>query len=183
MHDRTHEEIRFQKCTILVIHDRHRCTCRTVGCDCREAEHRLIICDTQTFYRIQCFAPSYSKYHICFLINRHPAKLFYRRIGTVFPIKFFSNNLQIRLVDRHFDLIKSRIKCPFSTNHKYRFSIRFTDRSDFIVNCISDGIIREMSPRLQARPSSRPRRRGTPQRRAQRRSRCQTASSRGPARE
>ena len=144
MHDRTHEEIRFQKCTILVIHDRHRCTCRTVGCDCREAEHRLIICDTQTFYRIQCFAPSYSKYHICFLINRHPAKLFYRLIGTVFPIKFFSNNLQIRLVDRRFDLIKSRIKCPFSTNHKYRFSIRFTDRSDFIVNCISDGIIREM---------------------------------------
>ena len=65
-------------------------------------------------------------------------------VGTVLPEQFFSDDREVRLIHSRLDLIISRLQSQLSADHQDCLSVGFADRTDLIVNGISDGIARKM---------------------------------------
>ena len=136
--------MRFQESPVLIVHDGDRCARRAIGSDRRERKNRLVICDTETFHRIQRLAAADSEHHVRFLIERQAAQMFHCGICTILPVDFFSDDLKICFLHIRTDLAVSRIQSFSSADHKDLLPVGFTDRSDLVINPVPDRIIREM---------------------------------------
>ena len=120
------------------------CAGGAVGCDGREREDRLVVCDAEAFYGVECFSAAHAEYHIGKLIQLHAAQALDRLIRTVFSENLFSDDDKIRLVYGCFDFIVGSGKRFFSSDDQNGFSIRLAYRTDLVVNDGSNGIAWQM---------------------------------------
>ncbi len=144
MHDRAHKEMGLQECSVLIVHNRDRGTCRTVGGDRRKGKDRLVIRDTETLHRIQRFASSYAEHHVRLLIKRHSAQFLNCRVSTVFSVNLLSDDFKAGLLYIRFNLVIGGCKGFPSADHKDLPPIRFTHRADLVIDLIPDRIIRQV---------------------------------------
>ena len=78
------------------------------------------------------------------MIGRKFPERLHSLVGAVLSKEFLSDDRKLCLVHSRPDLIVSRLQSQFSADHKNRLSVGFADRTDLIVNGISDGIARKM---------------------------------------
>ena len=136
--------MRLQKAAVFVVHNRDGGTGRTVGGNSRESKYRLVIGNAQAFYGIQGFSSPYPEDHVRFLIQRHPAQLFHSLIGAVLSVQDFADDRQIRLFYIAADFVIGSSQSLFSSDYQDLFSIRFTYRSDLVINFAPNRIIGQM---------------------------------------
>ena len=78
------------------------------------------------------------------MINRHRAQALNVRIGAVLAEQLHADNFQIGLLYRRADFIQRRIQRLSAADDQNRLAVRFTHRSNLVINGIADGITRQM---------------------------------------
>ena len=78
------------------------------------------------------------------MIDRQRPERLHSLVGTVLPEQFFSDDREVRLIHSRLDLIIGRLQSQLSADHQDCLSVGFADRTDLIIDGISDGIARKM---------------------------------------
>ena len=95
-------------------------------------------------FTVERLAATDSKYHVSLLVYRKCAETFHIVIGAVCSEQFFSDYSKLRFGDSRSYLFVGGCKSFFTADDQHGAAVRFTYRSDLVVDCAAYRVARQM---------------------------------------